>query len=53
MWFIRLPLAYLFSLIMNYGATGVWVAMVISMTVQGLLMTWRFKRGKWNELMVD
>jgi MATE family multidrug resistance protein len=53
MWFIRLPLAYLFSLIMNYGATGVWVAMVTSMTVQGLLMTWRFKRGKWKELMVD
>lgn len=53
MWFIRLPLAYFFSLIINYGATGVWVAMVASMTVQGLLMAWRFNKGQWKELKVD
>ncbi len=53
MWVIRLPLAYFFSLILNYGATGVWVAMVISMTVQGILMTWRFHKGHWKELKAD
>lgn len=53
MWVIRLPLAYFFSLILNYGATGVWVAMVISMTVQGILMTWRFHKGHWKELEAD
>lgn len=53
MWVIRLPLAYFFSLILNYGATGVWVAMVISMTVQGILMTWRFHKGHWKELKTD
>jgi len=50
MWLIRLPLAYFLALILNYGAVGVWVAMVTSMTVQGILMTWRFRKGQWKEL---
>jgi MATE family multidrug resistance protein len=53
MWFIRLPLAYLLALILGYGATGVWVAMITSMTIQGLLMARRFQRGRWKELKVD
>jgi MATE family, multidrug efflux pump len=50
MWFIRLPLAYCLAVIMHYGAPGVWVAMITSMAVQGLLMTWRFRTGHWKEL---
>ncbi len=50
MWFIRLPLAYFLAVIMDYGATGVWVAMVVSMNIQGLLMTWRFYRGYWKKI---
>jgi multidrug resistance protein, MATE family len=53
MWFIRLPLAYFSSVIMGYGATGVWVAMVISMSVQGVLMAWRFRNGQWKQLKSD
>ncbi len=50
MWFIRLPLAFIFALILRYGATGVWVAMITSMIIQGVLMTLRFHRGRWKEL---
>jgi MATE family multidrug resistance protein len=50
MWFIRLPLAYFLAVIMNYGAYGVWVAMITSMAAQGLLMTWRFHKGHWKYL---
>jgi MATE family, multidrug efflux pump len=53
MWIIRLPLAYCLALILDFGATGVWVAMVLSMGVQGILMTWRFHRGHWKNLYVD
>ncbi len=53
MWFIRLPLAYLSSIIMGYGATGAWIAMVISMSVQGVLMAWRFHKGQWKRLKLD
>ena len=53
MWFIRLPLAWLFALKLHYGAMGVWTAMIASMAVQGILMTVRFSRGRWKELKVD
>jgi putative MATE family efflux protein len=53
MWLIRLPLAYLLALTLGYGATGAWVAMIISMIMQGILMTMRFHKGKWKELRVD
>ncbi len=53
MWFIRLPLAYLLALVLGYGAMGVWVAMIFSMMVQGLLMARRFYRGQWKALKVE
>ncbi len=52
MWLIRLPLAYVLASILDFGATGVWVAMIISMTFQGLLMALRFHRGQWKKLRV-
>lgn len=53
MWLIRLPLAFLLAIVLAYGATGVWVAMVISMTSQGLLMARRFHKGSWKGLKLD
>ncbi|MBI5075649.1 MAG: MATE family efflux transporter [Nitrospirae bacterium] len=53
MWLIRLPLAWFFALVMNYGATGVWMAMVISMCIQGILMSARFHKGTWKHLKVE
>ena len=52
MWLIRLPLAYIFAISLGYGAVGVWIAMVISMIIQGTLMAKRFYAGKWKELKV-
>ena len=52
MWFIRLPLAFLIALVLGYGATGVWVVMVTSMTFQGTFMAFRFGRGRWKGLKV-
>ena len=53
MWFIRLPLAYTLAIVMDYGATGVWIAMITSMAFQGMLMALRFRRGHWKTLMLD
>lgn len=52
MWLIRLPLAYLLGVHWDWGARGVWSAMIFSMTVQGALMALRFHRGKWKSLKV-
>jgi len=53
MWLIRLPLAFLFALVLGYGAVGVWAAMITSMTIQGILMTRRFYQGRWKHLRVE
>jgi MATE family multidrug resistance protein len=53
MWLVRLPLAYFLAIVLDYGATGVWIAMVTSMNIQGILMTLRFHRGRWKELILD
>ncbi|MBZ0155278.1 MAG: MATE family efflux transporter [Alphaproteobacteria bacterium] len=53
MWLVRIPLAYFLALGAGYGALGVWVAMVASMLVQGTLIAWRFRRGRWKELHVE
>lgn len=53
MWFVRLPLAFFLAIILGYGAIGVWIAMVTSMTVQGILMARRFRSGHWKDLKVE
>ena len=53
MWMIRLPLAYLLAVVLDYGALGAWIAMVASMSVQGVLMTWRFHKGRWKMLKLE
>jgi MATE family multidrug resistance protein len=49
MWVIRLPLAYLLGVSFDWGAQGVWSAMIFSMTVQGTLMALRFRLGGWKK----
>jgi putative MATE family efflux protein len=50
LWIIRLPLAYILSVVAGYGAFGVWTAMVISMYFQGIAMTIRFRKGRWKNI---
>lgn len=53
MWFIRLPLAYLLAIVLDYGAVSVWIAMIVSMICQGLFITIRFQKGHWKTLQVE
>jgi multidrug resistance protein, MATE family len=48
-WFVRLPLAYLFVVILGYGAVSVWWCMNISQFVQCFLLYRRYSRRKWLE----
>ncbi len=50
LWGIRLPLAFLLAVIIGYGALGVWIAMAISMVIQSIAMTVRFRNGRWKEV---
>ncbi len=53
MWVIRLPLAYLLAVVLGYGAPGVWTAMVISMVIQSILMSYRFRHGLWKGMTLE
>jgi Na+-driven multidrug efflux pump len=46
-WFVRLPLAYLFVVILGYGAVSVWWCMNISQFVQCFLLYRRYARKDW------
>jgi putative MATE family efflux protein len=52
MWVVRLPLAFVLALVLGYGARGVWIAMLVSMVVQGILMALRFYKGDWKTLRI-
>jgi putative MATE family efflux protein len=47
---VRLPLAYILAVPAGLGATGVWVAMAMSIFFQGIGMTLRFRSGRWKEM---
>lgn len=51
-WGIRLPLAYLFTEVLNWGLTGAWLAMISDLTTRGILNFFRFRSGKWKEIKV-
>jgi MATE family multidrug resistance protein len=46
-WLIRLPLAYLFVVVLGFGATSVWWCMNISQFVQCTLLYHRYAKKKW------
>ncbi len=51
-WCVRLPLAYLLSLVCGIGPSGAWWAMTASIALMGLLTCWRFTSKAWVKLHI-
>lgn len=49
---VRLPLAYLFGVVLGGGLLGAWVGMFGDLTARALLSTIRFSRGRWVKTIV-
>ena len=49
-WFVRLPLAYLFVVVFGMGPAAVWWSMNTSQFVQSFLLYRRYARKKWLTL---
>ena len=47
-WPIKLPLAYVLAVPMEYGTSGVWMGMLGSMLLEASLLTLWFRRGHWR-----
>jgi Na+-driven multidrug efflux pump len=48
-WVLRVPLVYIFAVALDYGSSAAWVAMALTQAVNGVIMIFLFKRGKWKE----
>ncbi|MFC1714736.1 MATE family efflux transporter [Candidatus Poribacteria bacterium] len=48
LWLIQLPLVYLLSRVVGLGANGIWTALVISLVIQCVATTARFRQGRWK-----
>jgi Na+-driven multidrug efflux pump len=51
-WVLRVPLVYIFAVGMKLGSTAAWVVMAITQAVNGVIMIYLFKRGKWKDKTV-
>ncbi len=48
MWGVRVPLAFILIKFFGFGLLGVWFPMALDWTMRCLLMTIRYRRGKWK-----
>lgn len=48
MWGLRVPLAYVAAVTLNFGAAGAWFAMSFTQAVQGVFAVWLFRQGQWK-----
>jgi len=46
-WLIRIPLAYIFVVLLGFGAASVWWSMNISQFVQAFVISKRYFNKKW------
>ncbi len=44
-WIIGLPASYVLAFTLGYGPVGLWLGLVIGLSVAGVLLSWRFWRG--------
>lgn len=49
MWLFRVVLGYVFGIILPFGITGVWCAMLLEWGVRSAVFLIRFKSGKWTK----
>jgi MATE family multidrug resistance protein len=49
LWLVRIPLSYLFVVVLGFGAISVWWSMNLSQFLQAFLITKRYLNGKWLE----
>ena len=49
---VRLPLALFGGFWLRWGLLGAWLGMFGDLTVRGILITWRFGKGRWQHVKV-
>lgn len=47
-WIVRLPVAYVLGFTLGFDIHGIWAALIIYSTVQGVLTVRKFAQGQWK-----
>lgn len=47
---VRIPLAYLFGVVFKLGLPGVWLSLLVNSWLNSILMSIRYKSGKWIDI---
>lgn len=45
--FVRVPLAYYCGIVLNGGLIGAWIGMCVDISLRAILVTVRYRRGRW------
>lgn len=48
LWLVRVPLSYVYGVVMNMGAVGIWWAMIADWVARNILYMWRLLSDKWR-----
>jgi putative MATE family efflux protein len=51
-WAIRVPVGYVFGLLLGFGLSGVYFGTLADALLSAVLMVWRYRRGRWREIKV-
>ena len=51
-WLLFIPLVYILGIILNLGYWGAWIAFALHLTFITGYTTYRFKSGKWKEIIL-
>ena len=49
MWFVSIPIAYYFGIILNMGLVGIWIGMAVDECLRGALFVIRWESGTWKK----
>ncbi|MBX3096065.1 MAG: MATE family efflux transporter [Fimbriimonadaceae bacterium] len=52
LWIVRIPIAWVLAIGLKMGSDGVWIAMAVSQSVNGILAMALFKQGRWKTARV-
>lgn len=51
-WFIRLPLAFIFTSVLHWGLIGIWLTMPIDWLVRAIIYRILYKQRKWQKIRI-
>lgn len=53
MWSLRISLAYVLCILLDFGLQGMWICMVLDFMLRSAILAFRYRSGKWKHVMAE